>query len=147
MKERSVRRPPSLLLLLAVATAATVSCRSWLGIHSASKADREKIQQLVGPVDLRGMPLKHALESIVRDAPLPVRIDLCESLQDTPVTLVTTMPEQLGVLVAGASMQVGAPFRLFLGHHGEVARPTVFCPGRSGTLVTIEKSAAVRRVP
>jgi hypothetical protein len=133
-------------MIFAVAIAATVSCRSWLGVHGASKADREKVQQLVGPIDERGVPLERALETIVERAALPVRIDVCVSLKDAPVTIITTKPEPLGVLVAGASMQVGAPFRLFLGQHGEVAHPTVFCPGHGGTLVTIEKSAAARRV-
>jgi hypothetical protein len=128
-------------MLLAMVVAVTPSCRSWLGVHGASKSERSKIQQLVGPVDQRAVPLRRALKVIVEAASLPVRIDVCTSLADAPVTIVTTQSQQFGVLVAGASMQVGTPFRLFLGNHGELARPTLFCPERSGTLTTIEKTA------
>ena len=76
---------------------------------------------------------------MIEAAPLPVKIDVCAALQQAPVTIITTSPEALGVLVRGAAMQVGTPLRLFIGHHGEVARPTLSCPERGGTLATIAK--------
>ena len=81
-----------------------------------------------------------ALAAIVEIASLPVKVDICGDLQEAPVTLITTTPLSLGVLVRGAAMQVGAPVRLFIGEHGEVARPTIFCPQGGGTLITVAKS-------
>ena len=79
------------------------------------------------------------MAAIIDAAPLPVKIDVCTTLQQAPVTVITTSQEELGVLVRGAAMQVGTPLRLFIGHHGEVAHPTLFCPERGGTLTTIAK--------
>jgi hypothetical protein len=70
-------------------------------------------------------------------APRPVTIEVCAALADSPVTVVTTRPEQLGVILKGAAMQVGAPILLFVGEHGEVARPTLFCRN-GGDYVSIQ---------
>ena len=110
------------------------------GSARATKSDIARIEQLVGPVSQRAVPLRTALEAIVEAAPLAVRVDVCSSLQDIPVTVITRVPEELGVLVTGVAMQVDAPFRLYIGHHAEVARPTIYCPEREGSLVTIGRS-------
>jgi hypothetical protein len=127
-------------LLIVVPMAVASSCGFLLEHRSASKSERAKIEQLVSPLSHRGAPLRSALAAIVEAAPLPVKVDICGDLQEAPVTIITTTPLSLGVLVRGAAMQVGAPVRLFIGEHGEVARPTIFCPQGDGTLITVAKS-------
>jgi hypothetical protein len=131
-------RPRRTSLLLVVTSVGMASC-AIMGSRSASRSERAKIAQLVPPLKHRGVPLRDALAAIIDAAPLPVTIDVCAALQQAPVTVITTSPEQLGVLVRGVAMQVGTPLRLFIGHHGEVAHPTLFCPERGGTLATIAK--------
>lgn len=117
----------------------SLGCRSLLGIRSASGAERAKVTQLVGPLEQRAVPLQSALQAVVDSATTPVRIDVCSSLLDAPVTIVTVWPVQLGSVVLAAGMQLGAPVRLFVGEHGEIARPSLFCPDRKGTLQSIER--------
>jgi hypothetical protein len=142
---RAVRRRAIPLLVIGFACLG-VSC-AILGSRSASSAERAKIDQLVGPLSQRAVPLRAALAAIVDAAPLPVKIDVCTSLEEEPVTILTLSPEEFGVLVRGVAMQVGAPLRLFIGHHGEVAHPTLFCPERGGTLATIAKAQSRASVP
>jgi len=108
-----------------------------LGIRGATTSEKAKIHQRVGPIAQRGVALQDVLLVIAESAAIPVPIDVCAALADERVTLVTTQPEDLGLLVQGMALQVGAPVRLFLGHHGEVARPTIFCPDGHGALVAI----------
>jgi len=118
--------------ILFVACVSPLGCRSLLGIHGASPAERAKVTQLVGPVEERAVPLRIALQVIIDKAKTPVTVDVCSALLDTPVTIVTELHQELGSLVLGAGMQVGAPVRLFIGQHGEWGHPTLFCPGRKG---------------
>jgi hypothetical protein len=78
------------------------------------------------------------LEKLAASAAIPVEMDMCGSLADVQVTLVTTGPEELGGLLHALAVQLGVPVRLFVGQHAEVARPTLFCPrDKSDTLATI----------
>jgi hypothetical protein len=137
--EAKARRPRPGVFFIVIVPFLVASCGFLFGSRSASKAERAKIGQLVPPLSQRGVPLKMALAAIVDAAPLPVEIDVCDSLEQMPVTIITTTHVELGVLVRGAAMQAGAPLRLFIGHHGEVAHPTLFCPDDAGTLTTIRK--------
>jgi len=112
-----------------------------LGSQHASASERAKIEQLIPPLDQRSVPLRTALAAIVDAASLPVRVDVCAGRQEWPVTIITTSPEELGALIQGVAIQVGTPLRLFIGNHGEVAHPTLFCPERGSTLTTIAKGS------
>ena len=114
------------------------ACRSFLGIRSASKAEREKIAQPVGPFDERGVSLRVALQTFVNGARLRVPIDACPALLDRPVTIVTPGPQSLESVVRDAAMQVGASVRMFVGEHGELARPSLSCPQPGETSTAIE---------
>jgi hypothetical protein len=135
MRERLALAAPVAALVLAGSGCA-------LGSAHATKSDIARIEQLVGPLNQRAVPLRTALTAIIEAAPLALRVDVCSSLQDIPVTVITHGSEELGVLVTGVAMQVDAPFRLYIGHHAEVARPTIYCPEREGSLVTIGKSGS-----
>jgi hypothetical protein len=99
------------------------------GIHPASAAERQKVEQMIGPVEERGVPLRTALQAILDKAKTPASVDVCNPMLDMPVTIVTELPTKLGTLVLGAGMQLGAAVILFQGEHGEAARPRLFCPG------------------
>jgi hypothetical protein len=128
--------PGAYALGLAIAIVVTQACTTF-GAGGPSRAARARVEQLVGPLSLRNAPLREALMTISNGARLPVAIAVCASLAETPVTIVTTAHQQLGVLVTAAAVQVGAPIRLFVGQHGETPRPTLFCPEPSGELTLI----------
>jgi len=132
--------PRTRIAVLVVASISAVGCGAILGIPHASKADRARIHQYVGPVSQRAVPLREALRVVAESASLPVTIDICASLAEVPVTIVTTQHQELGTLVQAAAFQVGAPVRLFMGHHGEIARPTLFCPQHDVELLTVQSS-------
>jgi hypothetical protein len=136
------------LALVSVISAGATGCRTMLGIHGATKSEEAKIHQRVGPIDQRGVALHDLLRVIANSASLPVVIDVCAALANERVTVVTTQAEDLGLLVQSAALQVGAPVRLLLGNHGEVARPTLFCPDGRGALLAIQGDReAGRRAP
>lgn len=103
-------------------------CRSLMGVHNASREERAKLEQRVGPFDERAVPLRTVLARILQEAHVPVIVDVCPALEASPVTLVTAGQIRLGSAVESLAWQVGAPFRPFVGEHSEVARPTLFCP-------------------
>jgi hypothetical protein len=110
-------------------------CRAFVP-RGPSDSARAKVSQMIGPVEQREVPLRLAVAAVAEMAPQPVTIEVCAAFADSRVTVVTTRPEELGVILKGAAMQVGAPILLFVGEHGEVARPTLFCPN-GGQYVSI----------
>jgi len=69
----------------------------------------------------------------------PVAIDLCSDLRNAKVNVVTDRPQRLDTILESLASQTGSRLRLFIGEHGEVARPTFFCGSRAGHLITLGK--------
>ena len=117
-----------------------MACRSWLGIHEASAAERAKATQLVGPFELRDVSLERALQALVDGASIPVTVAACSTLGPTRVTVATVERQPLGELVRELGVQLGAHVRVFVGHHSEVARPTIYCSGSGSEYLEFRQS-------
>jgi hypothetical protein len=111
---------------------------SAIAIAGPSRSEREKLAQLVPALSHRQERMDVVLRALVEGLRRPVTIDVCTTYAGEPVTLVTRIPQRLDSLLQALGLQTGAFLRLYIGHHGEVARPTFYCEYGTGTLMTIE---------
>lgn len=103
-----------------------------------SGTQRAKLEQQVGPLITGPTSMRSALLTLVSQLREPVVIDICDELQDKSVTITTYKAERLDLVLQSVATQSGARLRLYVGEHGEVARPTFFCSSaEEGHLVTL----------
>ncbi|HEU4391791.1 MAG TPA: hypothetical protein VFV34_28655 [Blastocatellia bacterium] len=104
-----------------------------------SSAERRKVAQMVGPIDVTDAEAEAVLQQIVNTLDVPVRIALCKNLGSKRITLKTPDAVKLQDLLHQIGAQLGADVKLFSGIHGEGAFPRLECPGYRAEVV-IEKN-------
>jgi hypothetical protein len=106
-------------------------------LSGPAKSEKAKVDQELGPLHFEEATLAEVLTEVLSRIKTPVEIEVCPAHLEMPVRLTTRFPERLGVILKALSFQTGSLFRLYIGHHSEVARPTFFCPDQSDGLITL----------
>jgi len=103
------------------------------------KHGEERLTQLVPPLRREAADLEDVLRDIVDRAELPLEIAVCPALLRQKITLKTVKPISVQELLQGVAMRLDGTLELYTGHHSEVARPSLWCIGKTERFMTLAR--------
>lgn len=104
-----------------------------------SYSEREKIGQLIPPMDLEDVEAQVAIQRIADAARIPVRVFLCRPLAQQRITIRLEREMPLGDAFYLVAAELQCDLRLYGGIEGHFARPTFDCSPVSGDYVVIDR--------
>ena len=121
---------------LAIVLPMAILCPSFVAARTP-KNETRKVMQMVERVSYRSEKLGTVLSALQQSLGTRITIAVCSTYTDVSVSLVSDGPERLDELLKSLALQVGSPFRLYVGQHAERARPTFYCGSGGGTLLVV----------
>lgn len=106
-----------------------------------SFAERRKLDQMVGPIDVENVEAAAVLQQVVNQLRVSVPIALCRDLATKRITMKVPEAVRLRDFIRQIAGELGADVRLFSGLHGEgAAALRLQCTSSFGADMIIEKN-------